>query len=153
MKPLTIRLDIHPGLILGLVLAALAFAPRRAAPAEPEVTPAEIHALLDARYKAAVKQYDEMWTFYKQARTDALPVYMWSHFILSTQFDMSERKPDQLAALAGHLERMRKLEALVKKVRRLGFGQSIDVGASEYYRIEAEYWLAHARFQKDEKPR
>jgi hypothetical protein len=44
-----------------------------------------------------------------------------------------------------HLDRMKKLEALVKKVRGLGFGRSSDVGASEYYRIEAEYWLAEAR--------
>jgi hypothetical protein len=40
---------------------------------------------------------------------------------------------------------MTKLETLVKKVRKLGFGQSIEVGATEYYRIEAEYWLAHAQ--------
>ena len=36
---------------------------------------------------------------------------------------------------------MKKLEALIKKVRRLGFGRSYDVGASEYYRLEAEFWL------------
>jgi hypothetical protein len=37
---------------------------------------------------------------------------------------------------------MKQLEALVAKVRRLGFGRSYDVGASAYYRAEAEYWLA-----------
>ena len=42
---------------------------------------------------------------------------------------------------------MKKLETLIKKVRRLGFGRSSDVGASEYYRIEAEYWLAEAKSQ------
>jgi hypothetical protein len=40
---------------------------------------------------------------------------------------------------------MRKLEALVKRVRRLGFGFSTDVGASEYYRLEAEDWLAKGK--------
>jgi len=40
---------------------------------------------------------------------------------------------------------MKRLEELLKKVRRLGFGQAIEVGAVEYYRIEGEYWLAHAR--------
>ncbi len=37
---------------------------------------------------------------------------------------------------------MKALESLVKKIRKIGFGRSYDVGASEYYRIEAEYWLA-----------
>ncbi len=43
---------------------------------------------------------------------------------------------------------MTKLEELLKKVRRLGFGKSIEVGAVEYFRIEAEYWLAHAKVQQ-----
>ncbi len=52
---------------------------------------------------------------------------------------------DRLAALDDHLSRMKKLEALIKKVRRLGFGRSYDVGASEYYRLEAEYWLSQRK--------
>jgi hypothetical protein len=40
---------------------------------------------------------------------------------------------------------MKTLEAFITKVRRYGFGSSYDVGASEYYRLEAEYWLAQAR--------
>ena len=43
---------------------------------------------------------------------------------------------------------MKKLEALIKKVRRLGFGRSYDVGASEYYRLEAEVWLAREKRAK-----
>ena len=42
---------------------------------------------------------------------------------------------------------MTRLEQLVKKVRKLGFGFSIDVGATEYYRLEAELWLERARFE------
>ena len=45
---------------------------------------------------------------------------------------------------------MQKLETLVKKVRRLGFGRSIEVGATEYYRIEADYWLAHEQCNRVE---
>ncbi len=40
---------------------------------------------------------------------------------------------------------MQKLETLIKKIRRLGFGRSSDVGASAYFRIEAECWLAEAK--------
>ena len=55
---------------------------------------------------------------------------------------MTEDPARRLTALEEHLDRMKKLEALIKKVRRLGFGRSYDVGASEYYRLEAEFWLA-----------
>lgn len=34
---------------------------------------------------------------------------------------------------------------MIKKIRRLGFGRTSDVGASEYFRIEAESWLAEAK--------
>jgi hypothetical protein len=135
---------------LGLLLVVLSFAPAPADPAaaRPPIPPdqaAALAALLDARYRAAVKQFDETWVYYKQARTEAFPVYVWSHFVLQTRFDMTDKRDEQIAALREHLERMRRLEELVKKVRRLGFGQSIEVGATEYYRIEAEYWLEHAR--------
>jgi hypothetical protein len=138
--------------ILGVVLIGLSFAP---APPEPPPAPAplpreqveDLTALLEARHRAARKQFDETWVYYKQARSDAYPVYVWSHFVLQTQFDMTDKKSEQINALEGHLTRMKDLEALVKKVRRLGFGQSIEVGATEYFRIEAEYWLAHARAQ------
>ena len=36
------------------------------------------------------------------------------------------------------------MEELVRKIRRLGFGRSSDVGATRYYRLEAEDWLARA---------
>ena len=144
--------------LLGLLLTMVSFAP---APAEPPPPPAPIPAdqvaalaeLLQARHRAAQKQFAETWVYYRQARTDAFPVYVWSHFVLQTQFDLSDKKPDQIAALEGHLDRMRKLEELLKKVRRLGFGQAIEVGAVEYYRIEAEYWLAHAKVQTKVPPR
>jgi hypothetical protein len=136
----------------GLLLAILSIAPAPPdAPPPPAAAPpdqaAALVALLHARHRAAVKQFDETWIYYKQARTDAYPVYVWSHFVLQTQFDLSDKKPDQIAALEAHLDRMKKLEELLKKVRRLGFGQAIELGATEFYRIEAEYWLAHARFQ------
>jgi hypothetical protein len=139
--------------LLGLLLTLVSFAP---APPEPPPPPAPIPAdqvailagLLHARHRAAQKQFDETWVYYRQARTDSFPVYVWSHFVLQTQFDLSDKKPDQIAALEAHLDRMTKLEELLKKVRRLGFGQAIEVGAVAYYRIEAEYWLAHARVQQ-----
>ena len=101
-----------------------------------------VRHLAEARYQAAVKNYQETWSYYQQARIDSYQVYVWSRLILDCQREMAEKPADHITALDEHLGRMKKLESLIKKVRRLGFGRSYDVGASEYYRLEAEYWLA-----------
>jgi hypothetical protein len=130
-------------LTLGLLLIAASIAP---APPVPDTAPApDLTAMLEARHRAALDQFEETWVYYKQARSDAYPVYVWSRFVLEAEFDLSDKKADRVNSLEAHLDRMKKLEALVKKVRRLGFGQAIEVGATEYYRIEAEYWLAHTQ--------
>jgi hypothetical protein len=127
------------GLLLGVALAVLSIAP-----APPEKPKAK-SALATARLTAATKQFDEIWTYYRQSRTDSFPVYYWSRLVLDSQVDLSEGKADRIAAHEAHIERMRKLEALVNKVRRLGFGFSVDVKATEYYRLEAERWLEKVR--------
>jgi hypothetical protein len=124
--------------ILGFVLVALSIAPA------PQERVPKRSALAEARLKAALKQYDETWTFYKQSRSGSFPVYYWSRLVLDSQQDLATKKSERIAALEAHLARMNELEALVKKVRKLGFGFSIDVGASEYYRIEAQVWLEKA---------
>ena len=124
---------------LGLTLAALAFAP-----APPEAPPAPT-ALAKARYQAALHQFEEVWTFYRQSRSDSFQTYYWSRIVLDAQSDLDGTKAGRIVALEAHLERMKRLEALVLKVRRLGFGFSIDVGATAYYRLEGERWLEKAR--------
>jgi hypothetical protein len=104
--------------------------------------------LAEARLAAALKQYQETWTYYRQARIDSYQVYVWSRIIVDCQRDMAEKPADHITAIEEHLVRMKSLEALIKNVRRLGFGRSYDVGASEYYRLEAEYWLARQQSPK-----
>ena len=124
---------------LGLLLAIASFAP-----AQPEKGVA-VSPLAEARYRAAVKQFDETWAYYRQARFDSYQVYVWSRLVLESRRAMAVKPAEHIEALEDHLERMKKLEELVKKVRRLGFGRSYDVGASEYYRLEGEHWLEQAR--------
>jgi hypothetical protein len=124
---------------LGLLLAAVSFAP-----AQPEKANA-VSPLAEARYHAAVKQYDETWAYYRQARIDSYQVYIWSRFVLESRRGIAVKPAEHVTAIEDHLDRMKKLEELVKKIRRLGFGRSYDVGASEYYRLEAELWLEKAR--------
>lgn len=130
-------------LVLGLILTGLSFAHAQA-PA-PQQGPPKLGSLAQARLQAAIKQYDETWAYYQQARIDSYQVYVWSKLILDCRRDLADKPTDQLAALDEHLNRMKKLEILIKKVRRLGFGRSYDVGASEYYRLEAEYWVGREK--------
>ena len=131
-------------LALGLALAALSTAPAPRDQGKAQDKPARRSPLAEARLKAASRQFDEVWTFYRQSRTDSFPVYYWSRLVLDSEQDLSDARADRVAALRAHLDRMKKLEILVKKVRRLGFGFSIDVGATEYYRVEAERWIEKA---------
>jgi hypothetical protein len=130
-------------LVLGLILTGLSFAPAPISDLPQE--PSKISSLAQARLQAAIKQYDETWAYYQQARIDSYQVYVWSKIILDSRRDTAEKPADRLGALDEHLTRMKKLESLIKKVRRLGFGRSYDVGASEYFRLEAEYWLTREK--------
>ena len=131
--------EVRRALPLGLALAAFSIAPA------PPDTPRKTSALAEARYEAALKQFDEVWTYYKQSRTDSFLTYYWSKIVLDSQQHLSEAKADRVAALEARLDRMKRLQALVLKVRKLGFGFSTDVGATAYYRLEAELWLEEAR--------
>src|SRR4051812_29930044 len=124
---------------IGLALVAFSIAPA------PPDTPRKPSSLAEARYKAAVRQFDEVWTYYRQSRTDSFLTYYWSKIVLESEQYVRDARADRIAALEAHLGRMKRLEALVLKVRKLGFGYSTDVGATAYYRLEAELWLEEAR--------
>ena len=129
-----------------LVFATLLFAGFAFAPSAPKgsTQPAQPSPLAEARYRAAVKQYEITWSYYQQARIDTFQVYVWSRLVLDARRDLGEAPADRRIALEDHLARMKKLEELVVKIRRLGFERSSDVGATEYYRLEAELWLSRA---------
>jgi hypothetical protein len=131
-------------LLLGLLLTSLSVAP-----ASPDRTlvsqdesPPTLSALADARYRAAIKTYDETWSYFQQARIDSYQVYVWSRIALDSRREIVAKKADRVRAFEEHLERMQKLETLIKKVRRIGFTRSYDAAAAAYYRLEAELWLA-----------
>jgi hypothetical protein len=129
---------LAPGFVLCGLLVAVA----------PSAEPSKAEALGKARLEAAIKQYDETWAYYQQARIDSYQVYVWSRMVLDCRREMAAKAAERLAALEEHLGRMKKLESLISKVRRLGFGRSYDVGAAEYYRLEAEHWLELERGRK-----
>jgi hypothetical protein len=127
----------RPLVVLILLLSGLSIAPAAPEPAKP--TP-----LAEARFQAALDQYELVWSYFQQNRTDSFQVYYWSRLVLDARREMGESPADRIVALKNHLARMQKMEDLIKKIRRLGFGFSSDVGATRYYRLEAEHWLAQA---------
>jgi hypothetical protein len=133
------HLAVRRPVLLGLALTAFSVAP-----ASPQ-TPPKPSPLAEARYQAAVRQFEEVWTYYRQSRTDSFLTYYWSRLVLESQQDLSDAKADRIAALEAHLGRMKRLQTLVLKVRKLGFGFSTDVGATAYYCVEAERWLEKER--------
>ena len=62
--------------LLGLALTAFSVAPA------PLDTPPKPSPLAEARYKAASRQFEEVWTFYRQSRTDSFLTYYWSRLVL-----------------------------------------------------------------------
>jgi hypothetical protein len=134
------RPERTPPLVVGLLLAALSFAPAMQEKKAPDRPP-----LAELRRDAAQKQFDLVWQYYQQNRVETFDVYLWSRLLLDARKAASRQPAEQVAACQEHLDHMIRLEALIKKIRRLGFGRSNDVGASEYFRIEAEYWLVEAR--------
>ena len=125
------------GLCWSLLLVGASVAP---VPRDQEVR--KELPLAELRYNAARKQFELIWQYYQQSRVESFDVYVWSRLLLDANKAVAVKPGQRTAAFEQHLDRMKKLEALVKKIRRLGFGRSSDVGASEYYRIEAECWLA-----------
>ncbi len=143
------RSGISPA-ILGLLLAAISFAPAGQGPGQgqgqaQEKQPSKAALLAEARHRAARKQFDLIWQYYQQSRVESFDVYVWSRLLLDAHRSISKAPADRITALEEHLDHMIKLETLIRKIRRLGFGRSSDVGASEYYRLEAECWLAEAK--------
>jgi hypothetical protein len=129
---------------LVLILSGLSVAPAQ----PPKKAAAKPSPVAEARYRAAVSVYEITWSYYQQARIDSYQVYVWSRLVLDARREMGELPADERIALEDHLARMKKLEELVVRIRRLGFGRSYDVGASEYYRLEAEHWLERAARRK-----
>ena len=127
----------------GLLLAGVSVAPVPRGGEDPKQ-----RALTEARHAAATKQFNLIWQYYQQNRVQSFDVYYWSTLLLDASRGLSDNRDKQIAAYEEHLDRMQKLEALIRKIRPLGFGRSSDVGASEYYRVEAECWLAEAKARR-----
>ena len=132
---------------IGLLALASALAPappQDPPPPPPPVAPLDPAALADLRVMAGVKAYDMAWLYYSENRVDSEKVYRWSRRLLEAAREAATDKAGQVAACQDHLERIKKLEAKIRRIRKIGFGDSLDVIEVDYYRKEADLWLTKA---------
>lgn len=114
----------------------------RAGSAEPAVAP----ALLKARVEAARQTYDYVLRNFRESRPPISElVYRWSCRWLDAERELSDRPADRVAAYEAHLARMRELESVVRDRWKNRYVSADEATAAQFYRIEAEIWLARAQ--------
>jgi len=133
----------HSGLVLALGLG-LATAHGAFVRADPASQPS-VADLAQARYAAANKLFDTAWSYYRQKGTGTGFVFFASVRLLRAELDLSDKRDNHIAAYEHHLCRVKKLQALVAKVQALGRVNTLEATEVNYYRAEAEFWLAQAR--------
>lgn len=107
-------------------------------PAKGATTADEMTVILKARVALAEKAYREA---FAEKPED---VYRWSVRWLQAQRDVSPKHEDHVAALEAHLKRMTELQ---KQVKMLSKSRTKENDA-EWYRLEAQLWLAKAKVKQ-----
>jgi hypothetical protein len=125
------------GPIVVLVLPCLSFAPA-ATDDQPD-----LKVLAQVRYQSAREVFDETWLMYKRKLQTEGAVYMFSHRLMLSQLDCAATINERVAACQAHLERMKKMQAMVIKLRDLGFSKKFEVKELDFFVNEARFW--HAR--------
>jgi hypothetical protein len=114
----------------------------------------EVTALLKARAAAAEKAYrnavegltrtQKVGNVLIQITESPEEVYTWSVRWLEAQRDLSAKHEDQVAALEAHLKRMTELQKQIKALAK-DVVPRIKEDEAEWYRLEAQLWLAKAK--------
>jgi hypothetical protein len=118
-----------------------------AAPAPPEgKAPPE---LLKAQRDAARKTYEMSAQCYAEGVPpgDAEKCYLWSRRWLDAERQLAGDGDADRAAVVAHLDRMKHLEEMTRKLLRVGAKSVtvVDAAAAAFYRAEAEVWVAQAK--------
>lgn len=124
------------GLVLVLVLPSLSYAPA-ATGDRPDVK-----VLAQVRCQSARELFDETWLMYTRKLQPEGVVYTFSHRLMLSELDCAETVADRIAACQGHLDRMKKMRAIVTKLRDIGFTKKFELKETDYFVHEARYWLA-----------
>jgi hypothetical protein len=111
-------------------------------------TPAsnKLTRLRKAKVEAARQTYQVAWQNYKDGLVPPVEVpYRWSRRWLEAERELTDGKAEQITACKSHLERMREMERIERELRRSRLNPVNELTAAEFYRVEAEIWLAQAQ--------
>lgn len=134
---MTIRMGLVAALLLGLAPGAI-----------PARADDKALANAKARAQAARKVYEGMLkrgVVDPNAALDPEKQYHWSRRWMEAEQELSGKKADRIAAFQRHLERMKKVESLVKELRKAGLVDEATVAAAEFFRLETEKLLAQTK--------
>jgi hypothetical protein len=108
----------------------------------------EAAANAKARLEAARKVYEGYLDRYKRGEPQPLNaelLYRWSRRWLEAQQELATKKEGKVAAAEAHLTRMRGLEKYLRSAHKSGVAATFDVAGAEFYRLEAERWVAQGK--------
>ncbi len=127
-------------------------------PAKEAKTADERTVILKARVALAEKAYREaLAELSRKPMAGNIPlqvsgkledVYRWSVRWLEVQRELNPKQEDQVAALEAHLKRMTELQKAVNAQVQGGFLLRIKENDAEWYRLEAQLWLAKAKVKQ-----
>jgi hypothetical protein len=109
-----------------------------------------------ARAEAARKVYETLLERYRRDggfQLDPEKLYLWSRRWMEAEREVGTERAERVATVEKHLERMKKWEQMVEAARRQGltFTEG-DVAAAQFYRLEAEAWLAQEKAREGGRP-
>jgi hypothetical protein len=159
MRRIARRECVWPGLLAVTVALAPAWQdppppPTPEPPAAPNQTAQvanNLETLAKARVDASARMFDLSWLYYSENRIEAGDVYGYSRLRLIAEQDSAPDKAGRIEAAKGHLERMTKLWNKIARVRKIGFGNTLDVKEAEYYVREAEFWVAREQSWNEQR--
>jgi hypothetical protein len=115
-------------------------------PAKPE-GPA-VRANAKARLEAARQVYEGRLTRYKNQGDFPLDLeqhFMWSRRWAEAQLELAPNRKESLAAVQSHVDRMKWLKKTIENEIKASVRPRYDASAAEFYRLDAERWLARIR--------
>jgi hypothetical protein len=98
----------------------------------------------EARLQAARQALEAQLAYYEEGRITLDRFLRMSKFLMESQCDASEKQEEKIAAITGHLNRMKEVETRENAEVVVGRGRREDVAEARYYRREAEFLLAQA---------
>ncbi len=98
-----------------------------------------------AKADAARKAYEQARVFFLERRIGMDTAYLWSIRALDTKLVLCHNDVQRQEAYQTHLDDMKAIERILRAAGRVGQTNKLEYASIDYYKIEAEDWVAHGR--------